>query len=242
MYNPGIKHAGHTLVEMMIALTLAMLISIAAMFLYSGQMRTFFHHARKQQTNGEVQAAFEAITTLLRQAEMCLSCATVQQISIVYPNGIANPNAASSPYIANDGVDLDFTIPAGYAIWPNNTAAPYSNNAIHLNWSQTSGQLKLGNGTDTATATAAAQGASAVVVAGGSGNMNTRIINFDVWPLTTTGQGANAAAKPNAGYHVALTARVGAQDMSYTNPLDPNGPMQHYRTITYEADILPRNW
>lgn len=241
MYNPGIKHAGHTLVEMMIALTLAMLISISAMYLYSGQMRTFFHHARKQQTNGEVQAAFEAITTLLRQAEMCLACATMQKIGITYPNGIANPNAASAPYITNDAVDLDFTVPTGYAIWPNNTP-PYNNNAIHLSWSQGSGQLKMGSGIDLATATAVTQGASAVIVAGNGGNMNTRIINFDVWPLTTAGAGASAADKPNAGYHIVMTARVGAQDMSYTNPLDPNGPMQHYRTITYEADILPRNW
>ncbi len=236
-----IRQSGHTLIELMISLTLAMLISLAAMYLYSGQMLTFFHQARKQQTTGEVQAAFEAITSLLRQAEMCLTCTTVQQIAIAYPAGIANPNAGTTPHLANDAIELDFTVPTGYAIWPNSTA-PYSNNAIHLSWSQASGILKLGNGVDAAAATAAAQGAAAIDIAGGNGRMNTRIVNFDVWPLTTAGVGANAAEKPTAGYHVVMTARVDAQDMGYTNPLDPTGPMQHYRTVTYEADVLPRNW
>lgn len=235
------RQSGHTLVELMISLVLAMLISIAAMYLYSGQMLTFFHQARKQQTSGEAHAAFEAVTTLLRQAEMCLTCATPQQIAISYPGGAANPNAASAPYLANDGIELDFTVPAGYPIWPN-TTAPYAGNAIHLSWSQASGILKLGNGADAAAATAAAQGPAAIDMAGGSGRLNTSVINFDVWPLTSAGSGANAAAKPTAGYHVVMTARAGAQDMSYLNPLDPNGPMKHFRTITYEADILPRNW
>lgn len=230
------QQSGHTLVELMVSLLLAMLISIAAMYLFGGQMHTFYHHARKEQTSGETQAAFEAITTLLRQAEMCLSCATVQQIAITYPGGVANPNPVTTPYLASDSIDLDFTVPAGYAIWPNNTA-PYTNNTIYLGWSQANGTVKLGSGTDAATAKAAA-----IDIAGSKGNLNTRIVNLDVWPLTTGGAGASAADKPNAGYHVVMTARVGAKDMSYTNPLDPQGPMQHYRTVTYEADILPRNW
>ena len=126
---------GQSLVEMMISLVIAMMLSIVAMYLYSGQLRTFYHNARKQQTTEEVQAAFETITSLLREAEMCLSCATPQQIAISYPAGVANPNALKTPYLANDGISLDFTVPAGYAIWPNLTA-PYANNAMHLSWSR----------------------------------------------------------------------------------------------------------
>ena len=127
------KHRGHTLIEMMVAVTIAMVISIATIYLYSGQVRTFYHTARKQQTTEEVQAAFEAITALLRQAEMCLTCTPAQQIAITYPAGLANPNGTRTPYLANDGISLDFTVPAGYAIWPNDTA-PYANNAMHLTW------------------------------------------------------------------------------------------------------------
>lgn len=233
---------GHTLIEMMISVTIAMMISIATMYLYSGQVRTFYQTARKQQTTEEIQAAFEAVTILLRQAEMCLSCNPAQQISINYPAGIANPNGAKTPYLANDGISLDFTVPGGYAIWPNDTA-PYSTNAMHLTWSQTDGAVRLSNGISTA----AAQAASSVAIAGSSGRLNTRIVNFDVWPLTigaanTPTAGAAATDKPTAGYHVVMTARVGANDSTYINPLDPNGPMRNYRTITYEADILPRNW
>ncbi len=233
---------GYTLIEMMVALTIAMVISIATMFLYSGQMRTFYHSARKQQTTEEIQAAFEAVTTLLRQAEMCLTCNPAQQISITYPAGIANPNGSRTPYLANDSISLDFTVPGGYAIWPNDTA-PYANNAMHLTWSQAGGTLLLSSGANTATA----QAASAVAIAGSTGKLNTRIVNFDVWPLTVGASnvpatGTAAGDKPTAGYHVVMTARVGTSDFTYSNQLDPNGAMRNYRTITYEADVLPRNW
>lgn len=233
---------GHTLIEMMVAVTIAMIISIGVMYLYSGQVHTFYHTARKQQTTEEVQAAFEAITTLLREAEMCLSCTPAQQIAITYPAGPANPNGARTPYLANDGISLDFTVPAGYAIWPNDTA-PYANNAMHLTWSQAGGTVQLASGSSMA----AAQAASAVAIAGSTGRLNTRIVNLDVWPLVVGAgnaptAGAAATDKPTAGYHVVMTARVGASDPSYINQLDQNGAMRNYRTVTYEADILPRNW
>ncbi len=236
------RQRGYTLVEMMIAMTIAMIISIATVYLYSGQVRTFYHAARKQQTTEEIQAAFEAVTTLLRQAEMCLTCNPAQQISIVYPAGIANPNGAKTPYVANDSISLDFTVPGGYAIWPNDTA-PYANNAIHLTWSQAGGTLLLSSGATPA----AAQAAPGAAIAGSSGRLNTQIVNFDVWPLAVGAgnalvPGASAADKPTAGYHVVMTARVAANDISFVNQLDPNGAMRNYRTVTYEADILPRNW
>ncbi|HEX5337542.1 MAG TPA: type II secretion system protein [Gallionella sp.] len=236
------KPNGYSLVEMMVALTIAMALSISTMFLYSGQVHAFYHTARKQQTTEEIQAAFEAVTDLLRQAEMCLTCTPTQQITISYPAGVANPNGATTPYLANDSIALDFTVPGGYAIWPNDTA-PYTNNAMHLSWSQADGKLLLSNGADAT----AAQAASAVAIAGSTGRMNTRIVNFDVWPMaigasSVPAMGAAAGDKPTAGYHVVITARVGTPDPTYTNPLDPNGAMRNYRTVTYETDILPRNW
>lgn len=237
------KQRGYTLIELMVALTIAMLISIATMYLYSGQIHTFYFAARKQQTTDEIQAAFEAVTNLLRQAEMCLTCTPAQQISIVYPPGIANPNGPRTPYLANDDINLDFTVPAGYPIWPNDTA-PYASNAMHLTWSQANGTLLLSSGVNAA----AAKTAPGVVIAGSTGKLNTRIVNFDVWPLTAaagnipSAPGAIAGDKPTAGYHVVMTARIGTRDMSYINQLDPNGTLRNYRTVTYEADILPRNW
>jgi hypothetical protein len=228
---------------MMVSLTIAMVISISTMYLYSGQIHTFYYTARKQQTTEEIQAAFEAVTNLVRQAEMCLTCNPAQQISITYPAGVTNPNGPQTPYLANDEISLDFTVPSGYAIWPNDKAPPYAKNAMHLTWSQATGALLLSSGLTTA----AAQTASSVAIAGSSGRLNTRIVNFDVWPLVANAgnlptPGASASDKPTAGYHVVITARIGASDISYINQLDPNGAMRNYRTITYEADILPRNW
>lgn len=236
------KQTGYTLIEMMVSITVAMLLSIATVYVYSGQVGTFYHTARKQQTTAELQAAFENVTNLLRQAEMCLTCNPAQMIAINYPAGVANPNGPQTLSLANDSISLDFTVPQGYAIWPND-AAPYLNNAIHLVWSRTSGTLTLSNGADVATA----QAAPGIDIAGSTGRMNTRIINFDVWPLAIGAglapvPGGSATAKPVAGYHVVMTARVGSRDPNYINNFDPNGPMRNYRTVTYEADVLPRNW
>lgn len=236
------KQIGFSLIEMMVSLTVAMMLSIATIYVYSGQVSTFYHTARKQQTNDELQAAFEAVTDLLRQAEMCLTCNPTQTIAITYPAGVANPNGLLVPFLANDAISVDFSVPKGYPIWPNDVA-PYADDAMHLTWSQATGVLQLSKGIDVASA----QTAVATDMAGSSGRLNTRIVNFDIWPLKI-GAGFNAVAgasvadKPNAGYHVVMTARVGSQDPAYTNVLDPNGAMRHYRTVTYEADILPRNW
>lgn len=233
---------GFSLIEMMVSLTVAMMLSIATIYVYSGQVSTFYHTARKQQTNDELQAAFEAVTELLRQAEMCLTCNPAQTIVINYPAGVVNPNGPLVPYLANDTISVDFTVPKGYAIWPNDVA-PYADSAMHLAWSQATGVLQLSKGVDAASA----QVAAAIDIAGSNGRLNTRIVNFDIWPLKIGAgfnaiAGASVADKPNAGYHVVMTARVGSQDPAYTNALDPKGAMRHYRTITYEADILPRNW
>lgn len=233
------RHSGFSLVELMVAITVSMILSIGALYVYTGQTRTFYQVARKQQTAQEVAAAFEVITSLLRQAEMCLvvsfSCTAVQPITITYPAGVANPNPATTLQADNDSIAVSFVVPGGYYIWPN-SAAPYADNTITLRWSSTDGVLY---------AQAGAQ--AAVPLAGAGGNMNTRIVNFDVWPMVVDAsgavtRGALVTTKPTAGYRVVLTARTGAPDATYTNPLDIAGALKNYRTVTYEGIILSRNW
>ncbi len=62
--------------------------------------------------------------------------------------------------------------------------------------------------------------------------MNTKIIDFTVWPMAVDSAGAVAVAtlstdKPTAGYRIAMTAKVGTAET---------------KTLTYERVILPRNW
>lgn len=234
---------GFSLIELMIAVTVAMVMSIAVVSLYAGQTRVFSQTARKAQTTQEAQSAFEVIASLVRQAEMCLTCTTQQTIGTTYPLGVANPNAASSVQLADDSVQIDFTVPSGYYIWPN-TTAPYTNNAIRVNWGLATSAVQVSAGASIADAAGAR---TPITIAGASGNLNTKIINLDIWPMVVDAAGvvtagALATTKPTAGYRLTMTARVGTSDSSYTNPLDPAGPLKTYRTVTYERNILPRNW
>ncbi|MDP1996847.1 MAG: prepilin-type N-terminal cleavage/methylation domain-containing protein [Gallionella sp.] len=234
---------GFSLIEMMIAVTIAMIMSIGVLLIYAGQVRTFSQTARKAQTTQEAQSAFEVIAGLVRQAEMCLTCITQQTMGLTYPAGVANPNAAGTLQLAGDSVQIDFTVPSGYYIWPNITD-PYTNNAIRIEWSAATNLVQVSAGASVADAAAMR---TPIAIAGASGSMNTKIVNLDIWPMVVDAAGAVTAGalattKPTAGYRIAMTARVGTADTTYTNPLDPNGALKNYRTVTYERIILPRNW
>jgi len=235
--------SGVSLVEMMVAVTISMIMSIGVVLIYAGQVRTFSQTARKAQTTQEAQSSFEVIAGLVRQAEMCLTCTTQQTIGLTYPGGVANPNVAGTLQLAGDSVQMDFTVPSGYYIWPNITS-PYTNNAIRIEWSLATNVVKVSAGASVADAAGAR---TPIAIAGASGNMNTKIINLDAWPMVVDAAGAVtvgalATTKPTAGYRITLTARVGISDPAYTNTLDPAGLLKNYRTVTYERIILPRNW
>lgn len=238
------KHIqGLSLIELMIAVTIAMIMSIGVLYLYAGQVRTFSQVARKEHVSQEAQTAFEVMADLVRQAEVCLTCATQQTIGISYPAGVANPNAAGSLQLANDSVQIDFTVPSGYSIWPNDTGG-YTNNAIRISWSGTTNEVQVSAGVSINDLAAAR---TPVILAGAAGNLNTKIVNLDIWPMVVDAAGAVTAAaavtdKATAGYRLVMTTRVGTADTSYINPLDPAGPLKNYRTVSYERIILPRNW
>lgn len=241
------RQNGFSLVELMIAVTIAMVLSIAVMYVYAGQIRTFSQVARKEQTSQETRSAFEVMSNLVRQADLCLSadtnrCPTSLNIGLTYPTAVSNPNSATTLAQANDSIQIDFVTPSGYEIWPNNTS-PYTNNAIRIEWSSSDGIVWISAGGSVSDGART----NRLALAGGSGNLNTRIINLDLWPQQVSSLGAvsdaaTKTAKPTGGYRLSMTARVGTQDSTFTNALDPTGPNQHYRTITYQRNIIPRNW
>ena len=218
---------GVSLIEMMIAVTIAMVMSIGVLLIYAGQVRTFSQTARKAQTTQEAQSAFEVIAGLVRQAQMCLTCTTQLTMGLTYPLGVANPNATGTLQLAGDSVQIDFTVPTGYYIWPNITD-PYTNNAIRIEWSLATKVVQVSAGASVADAAGAR---TPIAIAGASGNLNTKIINLDVWPMVVNAgvvtAGALATTKPTAGYRITMTAQVGTVDA---------------KTVTYERIILPRNW
>jgi|GEM_PF-4499007 len=241
---------GFSLVELMIAVTLAMALSIAVLYIYSSQIRTFSQTARKEQTSQEARNAFEILSNLVRQADICLSadtnrCPSPLRINSAYTLAASNPNAATTLALPNDDVQIDFVVPAGFEIWPNNVS-PYTNNAIRIQWSSADKIVYVSAGSSVSDA---ATLRTLIPLAGGSGNLNTKIINLDLWPQTVSATGSitdatTSTAKPTGGYKLTMTAQVGAADSTYINPLDSNNALglQHYRTVTYQRTIIPRNW
>ena len=166
---------GFTLVEVMISITIASLLSLAVVSAYSTQAGIYMNQGRSSQSVEDGREVYRVLSHLLRQAEN--SSIVITQV----------PGASTT---------IDFTVPAGFPIWPN-TTAPYSNNAVRISWSATgsySNQITV--------ATAATIGglgaAQALALAGSNSGNNTRVIGMTM----------NAVVP--AGYSFTVTTRAGA--------------------------------
>lgn len=230
------RQTGLTLIEMMIALVISMLLTVAAMAMYVSQSRVVVHQARKEQASQTDTLAYEALSRLLRHAE-------TGSISITYggTGTAAAPNASGTPEIPGDSISIDFTLPSGYAIWPNETS-PFTNNAVRIAWSNSGAnayQIRIAN----AASVAALGSAASSTVAGSNVGANARVINLDYWPLQGDGRTLQPSASSSAagGYRLTLTTRAGTPDPGYINPYDANGPLKNYRTASIMGVVVPRN-
>ncbi len=226
--------AGVTLVEMMIALVIGMLLTIAAMSAYVGQSRVVVHQARKEQASQTDTLTYEVLSRLLRHAE-------TGSISITYSGAGAASIPNTAPEITNDSIQVDLTLPAGYAIWPNDVS-PYTDSAIRLTWSNSGANAYQVRIAKASTATGLAT-ATFSTVAGSNTGSNARIINLDYWPLQSDGHSLQATAGSSAdgGYRLTLTTRAGIPDPGYINPQDPTGSLKNYRTASITGVVVPRN-
>lgn len=231
------KHlAGLTLIEMMIALVIGMLLTVAAMAVYVGQSRVVVHQARKEQASQTGTLTYELLSRLLRHAE-------TGSISITYggSGAAAQPNATTAPELSSDSITIDFTLPSGYAVWPNDVS-PYTDNAVRIAWSNTGAnayQVRVAK----AASIGALGSATATTVAGSNTGADARILNLDYWPLQTDGRTlqTNAGDSPAGGYRLTLTTRAGIADPGYINPNDSSGPLKNYRTLSIMGAVVPRN-
>ena len=236
-----IKMQGLSLIELMVSITVALILSSVVLYFYTAQSATFQQSAFKERTTEEARGGFDLLNHLLRHAEICPVCTPASNVTISYaPSGAANGTLV--PEISNDNVQIDIILPSGYSVWPN-TVSPYTNNFIRIAWSNSganANQILV-----SAAATAVTLAAAVPVVLAGSNDVNgrnTRIVNLDLWPLKADGT-AQAAATDAAlgGYQLRLTARVGPRDSSYTNALDPSGPLKNYRVALFQSTVYPRN-
>jgi len=225
---------GYTLIEMMVATTLATLMSLGVLGIFINQTSAINTESQRDIAHQSANHTFELVSRLLRQA-------VKSSIVVSYPTN--KPlNDASTLQHENDSTVIDFLLPEGYHIWPNDKP-PYINNAIRLRWTN--------EAQDDATQTlqiAKAESISSLqsrpmqTIVGDNSGDQAGIINFDVWPMQNTRTPQPSYSSPaRAGYLLAITTRNPQTDQSFVNPLDKNGPLQHYRTHTVSGIIYPRN-
>lgn len=124
------RNSGLTLVELMISVTVASLISIGVVSLYASQSSVFVNESHSTQARTDGRDVYIVISRLLRQAESS---------SIV-----VSSDAASTT--------IDLTLPSGYPVWPN-TTFPFTNNAVRLAWTNTGDnayQIRIATGSSIA--------------------------------------------------------------------------------------------
>jgi Tfp pilus assembly protein PilW len=233
------KHAsGLSLIEMMVATTVAMIMSIFVLTLFSGQIRTFSQVAAKENTGQEVRTATSVISQLLRQAVIC----RMPKCNIDVPITVQASAPNGKLLTADKTTQIDFTLPLGYAVWPN-INQPFNKNLIRLNWSEADEKLTI-----SAAATVGGLAAAAVPLLG---NSNLIVTNFDFWPLDNSGvyranticDNTGTTGCPYGGYELSITARSNKKDSSYTNQQDPQNDLglKNYRTTTLRSNVFPRN-
>lgn len=232
-----INTAGFTLIELMVASTLATTMSLAAVSLYINQAGNVTSEAQREATAQEAYRAFDIVSRLVRQA-------VASSIEIKY-DGVQNTNPDGSPEIANDAIDVVFNLPSRQDIWPNSNSAISDNNAVRLKWdnssiNKSSYQIQISNTTNKD----ALNGIPLKTIAGSNDGSLAKIINFDLWPLQGQANLQSVVANDGVaanGYLIKITSRSALPDLQYINPNDNNGVYKHHRTYTVSGVVTPRN-
>ncbi|MBL1275292.1 MAG: prepilin-type N-terminal cleavage/methylation domain-containing protein [Ectothiorhodospiraceae bacterium] len=165
---------GFTLIEMMVSIVVASLLSIAVINTYTSQSSMFTIQSQRTRMANDGRDTYEVLSRLLRQAES---------------SSIATSTAGTT-------LTIDFTIPTGYRVWPN-TTAPYADNAIRLQWDSTGSnpsEIRIANGT-----TIAGLGSDPLnTLVGNTTGSNTQITNLALsqnvsgdYALTITARAGN---------------------------------------------------
>lgn len=222
---------GFTLIEALVATLLASVMSISVISIYVNQTNSINTESQRDANTLESNRAFDIVTRLLRQAEQ-------SSIELTYTSPSLNGVTLEK---TNDDIQIDFQLPAGFNVWPNNIA-PFANNFVRILWENSSIDnkhlIRVRNAPDLANLA----NAEDLIIAGNNSGEEARIINLDVWPMIDqTTEAINVNAAPDSGYFVSLTTRTANADYSYTNPLDPEGDLENYRTLTASGIVAPRN-
>jgi len=226
-------YKGFSLIELMIAMTIAAFMSLAVLSIFVNQTVHLSQETQRDSAVQEANRTFDLISRMLRQSYK-------NSINITYPAG-TSPNDESTPELNNDAINIDFSIPEGFNVWPNDQA-PYDNNNVRLKWNNNSDNsyvIRIASANNFE----AISDSDLQILAGDNTGDQARIVNLDVWPLADQRNLQNSVNQTaNSGYLVRVTARTAQQDFSYTNPdVADDNPQKHFRTYTVSGVVSPRN-
>lgn len=105
------KQTGFSLVELMISLTVASILSVVVVSAFSSQSHLYMKQARRMQTNDDGRQAFDILSRLIRHAKTD---------SVVVTDN-------------NTDITIAFSIPRGFPIWPN-VSGGFTDNFIFIKW------------------------------------------------------------------------------------------------------------
>lgn len=217
---------GFSLMEVMVGLSIGLIVAFGAGTMLTASAKTIGQQDMLAAAEQDAQVLLRMISAIVMQSEA---------VGLTYPGGITNPNPAGTLAQSGDGWTFIALLPAGYKIWPNDTA-PYTQRAVQMVWSAQTGGLTLANAADISGLSAAAPQQMAIV-----SEKTARIVNIDVWPLKIDGTRQSAASDmPDGGYEICVTTRASQPDSGYMNP-DDGGTLQHYRTANTCGVALARN-
>ena len=221
MYSNRQRQSGVTIIEALISLVLASLLSLAIVQAYSAQSKVLVEQNSYLTTQSELWSGFALVNSIVKQAQF--SSMQINYLS----NGRFNEATLESDFLSTDEIEISMRLPEGYPIWPNDIA-PYQENIVLLKWQNygdQAGVLAIENFNGNA------GGRRRQNVLGDHDEYALKVLNFDVWPLDQLGQEmAVDALSP-----IDVEAESG-----YLVRLDVQGPHQTH-PIRFEKVIVPRN-
>ena len=213
---------GVGLIEIMIGVVISSLLTIAVVTVYVSQNAMFKHQSSRNFAAADTWDVFSLIGGVIRHSQ-------INSFTIDYGVGDLNPDdeieLLDGGEVINDQITITFSVPNGMRVWPNDVA-PFDRNVVRLTWQNFGGnssQIRIetndGAGFNTP-----------VVIAGGNVGGNSRIINFDLWPLDAEGvRQALVTAVPVGGYQMTISTRAGLRS-------DESDPV-----FTVSGVVVPRN-
>lgn len=235
MTTPTHREHGFTLLELMVAIALSTFIVALVLTVFFKQQNFITHESQRQATAYEARLGFMIIDRLIRQAESA-------SIVVDY-GGKGALNEPQSTALESDEITVDFTLPSGYPIWPNDIS-PYDRPAVRLHWSSAPGpdQHVVSYATAPNMAGLAAQTLAPLI--GGASKYTPLIVNFDLWPLQDNGLTPQPKKSDPAkgGYLLSVSTRSGSPDPTYQNPAyGEKHPLRHFYVHTASSAVTPRN-